>query len=288
MRLSSDARLELVRQREKEDVMHICLIGHGKMGQAMLAGWLASGNDDRHFSVIDPMIEANPYPGQPVTIYQSARQMASEHRPDMVVLAVKPQMMADVMSGAEHIGNADTAFLSIAAGLSTERLQQMIPQSRAVLRAMPNTPAAVGQGISALFATDNVSDSQADLAAELLSASGEVVRLEIEEQMDAVTAVSGSGPAYVFYLVEVMAAAAEKLGLPAEMAQTLARQTVIGSGGLMAADKAPASELRQNVTSKGGTTAAALSVLMAEEGMAALFETALKAAHDRGVELNKG
>ena len=154
------------------------------------------------------------------------------------------------------------------------------------MRAMPNTPAAIGRGVTALYCTETVSAAQKERAEALLRACGDVVHIDDELMMDAVTAVSGSGPAYVFLLAEVMAAAGPKLGLPADVADRLARQTVAGSGALLAAETAPASQLRVNVTSEGGTTAAALGVLMAEGGMSALFDTALEAAALRAQELD--
>ena len=179
-------------------------------------------------------------------------------------------------------------FVSIAAGISLDGLRQMIPQSSAIIRAMPNSPAKVGAAITAITAFPDVSDQMIEMTRHLLSAIGKVVVLDDEQLMDAVTALSGSGPAYVFYLVETMAEAGRALGLADDMAMQLARQTVIGAGALMQDDDNSAGQLRENVTSEGGTTAAALSVLMAEGGLAEVMAKAMRAARDRGIELNAG
>ena len=184
-----------------------------------------------------------------------------------------------------QLNDASSAYLSIAAGISTSWLKQRIGPDAVVLRAMPNTPAAVGKGITALFA--DAPDSVSDLARQLLSAIGDVVLLEDEGLMDAVTAVSGSGPAYVFLLAEAMSAAGVKAGLPETLAKELARATVCGAGALMAATDTPPAILRENVTSKGGTTAAALSVLMADNGLGQLVAKAVEAAKRRSIELGE-
>ena len=195
--------------------------------------------------------------------------------------------MGSVLASLFDLGDETTCFLSIAAGLSTARLAVLLGRPARWLRVMPNTPAAIGKGISALYAGKDVPAEIIILAHQLLGAVGDVVDLPDEALMNAVTALSGSGPAYVFLLVEIMAVAGEKLGLPTDLSMHLARQTVSGAGALMAAspDKS-AGELRQNVTSKGGTTAAALSVLQADDGVQPLFDRAMQVAHDRSVELD--
>jgi len=270
--------------------MRVCLIGYGKMGSALLSGWLEQ-DAGYEFSIIEPYFDAEVRQkleqSAHVTWYENGAELEAGTDFDVVVLAVKPQIMGDVLAGCRHIGTSDTVFVSIAAGLSIETLQGYIPQSQAIIRAMPNSPAKVQMGITAMVASTAVTPEMEDAAKSLLCAIGEVVDIDDENLMDAVTAVSGSGPAYVFYLVEAMAQAGLSLGLDEKTAMILARQTVIGAGQLMAGDEADASTLRQNVTSEGGTTAAALSVLMADEGLSPLMEKALTAARNRGVELSK-
>ena len=266
--------------------MEICLIGCGKMGGALLAGWQQDTRLSAHFTVIDPFL--SPAAAHASTTYLAAvSELAVGYRPDLVILAVKPQMMADMLPSLSGLGDSETCFLSIAAGLSTARLAAQLGRPARWLRAMPNTPAAIGQGVSALYAAADVPEDMTALSRRLLSAVGDVVDLPDEGLMNAVTALSGSGPAYVFLLAEAMAAAGQKLGLSADLAARLARQTVSGAGALMAAEPdIGADQLRRNVTSEGGTTAAALSVLMAENGLQPLFDAALHAAEQRGAELD--
>ncbi|MDC0445140.1 pyrroline-5-carboxylate reductase, partial [Alphaproteobacteria bacterium] len=211
----------------------------------------------------------------------------------MIVLAVKPQMMDDAIAGLGDMKHADCAYLSIAAGISTGWLKRRLGDAAIVIRAMPNTPAAIGKGITALYAdapnqASNQAPNQAcNLASQLLAAVGQVVHVQDEALMDGVTALSGSGPAYVFLLVEAMTEAGIKAGLPDDLAAELAKATVCGAGALMAAvDTAPAI-LRENVTSKGGTTAAALAVLMADDGLTSLMTKAVAAAKARSIELGE-
>lgn len=266
--------------------MEICLIGCGKMGGALLAGWQQDSRLEASFMVVDPFVTAAS--DQPKTRYSaSVSGLPAGYHPDLVILAVKPQMMADVLGTLSGLGDQTTCFLSIAAGLSTARLSAQLGRPVRWLRAMPNTPAAIGQGVSALYAAPDVPDEMALLCSHLLSAVGDVVDLPDEGLMNAVTALSGSGPAYVFLLAETMAAAGQALGLPAALAARLARQTVSGAGALMTAEaETGADQLRRNVTSEGGTTAAALSVLMADDGLQPLFDRALRAAEQRGAELD--
>ena len=274
----------------------ILLIGCGKMGSAMLDGWLSDDQLDADFTVIEPFQAArDALKGRDVAAYASAAEMATARTSQdlaihMVVLAVKPQMMAetldDFLAAAGASVGPDTAYLSIAAGITGGLLTRHLGAEANWLRAMPNTPAAIGQGITALYAPDHVPSDIGRLASQLLSAIGQVEMLATEAQMDAVTALSGSGPAYVFLLAEAMAAAGHRLGLPEDMSMQLAIQTIKGAGALMAADDSPPAVLRKNVTSKGGTTAAALSVLMQEQRMVALMDEALDAAAKRAAELD--
>lgn len=275
----------------------ITLLGCGKMGSAMLQGWLADTNLDANITIIEPhQTHLGWLEGQKtVRLYADCAAAIADGAPvsTMIVLAVKPQMMDDAIAGLGVMKHADCAYLSIAAGISTGWLKQRLGDDAIVIRAMPNTPAAIGKGITALYAdAPNHASNQApnrarDLAGQLLAAVGQVVHVQDEALMDGVTALSGSGPAYVFLLVEAMTEAGIKAGLPDDLAGELAKATVCGAGALMAAvDTAPAI-LRENVTSKGGTTAAALAVLMADDGLASLMTKAVAAAKARSIELGE-
>lgn len=258
----------------------LVLLGCGKMGSAMLAGWLATGLPAGAVWVIDP----NPSDwlrGQGVHVNADLPK-----DPAIVLVAVKPQMMDQALPVLKGFGNGGTLFLSVAAGTGIAYYEQVLGDETPIVRAMPNTPAAVSRGITAIIGNRVATAAQLDLAETLLSTVGQVVRLEDESQMDAVTAVSGSGPAYVFHLIETMAAAGASEGLAPELALHLARATVAGAGALAeAADETP-DQLRVNVTSPGGTTAAALEVLMdPQEGFPPLLKRAVKAAADRSREL---
>ena len=265
----------------------ITLIGCGKMGSAMLRGWLADTKLDAEFAIVEPMADHLAWTSAHANVRLYADisgAAANETGATMIVLAVKPQMMEDAIAGLGALVGADTAFLSIAAGIPTGWFRDRLGTGAMVLRSMPNTPAAIGRGVTALFAGAAPADT-VSLATTLLSAVGTVVTLEDEALMDAVTAVSGSGPAYVFLLAETMTAAGIRAGLPADLARQLAEATVSGAGALIAESDEPPSQLRVNVTSKGGTTAAALAVLMADAGMADLMTRAILAARDRSIEL---
>lgn len=258
----------------------LVLLGCGKMGSAMLAGWLRSGLPAKSVYVIDP----NPSDwlrAQGVHIGADLPQS-----PAIAIIAVKPQMMAAALPDVKMLGNGETLVISIAAGTSIGTFEDVLGGKTPIVRAMPNTPAAIGRGITALVGNDRVQPADMDLAEALLLAIGQTVRLEDEAQMDAVTAVSGSGPAYVFHLVETLAAAGEAQGLPAKMAMQLAKATVGGAGQLAEdADETP-EQLRINVTSPNGTTQAALEVLMdAENGFPPLLKRAVAAAAARSKEL---
>ena len=265
----------------------ITLIGCGKMGSAMLRGWLADSRLSAEFVIIEPTADHLAWTDahDDVRVYGGiADAAAKETAARMIVLAVKPQMMGEAIEGLGELVGADTAFLSIAAGIPTGWFHARLGAEALVMRSMPNTPAAIGKGVTVLFAGDAPAEL-VSLATTLLSAVGAVVMLDDEALMDAVTAVSGSGPAYVFLLAEAMTAAGIKAGLPADLARRLAEATVSGAGALIDESEEPPSQLRINVTSKGGTTAAALSVLMAEAGLEALMTRAIIAARDRSIEL---
>jgi pyrroline-5-carboxylate reductase len=263
----------------------LLLVGAGKMGGAMLEGWLKQGIDPAKISIIDPAP-----PPEVETLIERARisfnpPFSSIGNTEVVVIAVKPQNAAEAMPALVPLKASRPLVLSIVAGKTTAFFEKYFGTDAAIVRTMPNTPAAIGRGISAMAPNRNVSEAQRALARALLSAIGEVVTVEDERQIDAVTALSGSGPAYVFFLTECMTEAGKKLGLSEEVAARLARATVAGAGELMHRSGLPAARLRQNVTSPEGTTHAALEVLMAENGMMKLFEEALKAAEKRSREL---
>ena len=240
----------------------LLLLGCGKMGTAMLRGWLNAGVQASAVTVIDP------FPSDWVSGLQDQGLKLNPDTPDqpkVSVLAVKPQMMLEAAPSLQAFGGGNTVFVSIAAGTTLETLQAVLGNASPIVRCMPNTPAAVGQGITALFGNAAATDPDLELARNLLGAVGQTVLLDNEEQMDAVTAVSGSGPAYVFFLIEVLAEAGEREGLPADLALALAKATILGAGHLAQTDDHPPSELRVHVTSPGGTTAAALEVLMDED-----------------------
>lgn len=261
----------------------LVLLGCGKMGSAMLEGWLRTGLAPTSVYVIDP----NPSDWlneQGVHINGGLPE-----NPAIAIIAVKPQMMTAALPDVSALGNGETLVVSIAAGTSIATFQDILGDQTPIVRAMPNTPAAIGRGITALIGNANVQPDQLDLTEALLMAIGQTVRLENEGQMDAVTAVSGSGPAYVFHLIETLAAAGEAQGLPSELAMQLAKATVGGAGELAEDSDQTPSQLRINVTSPNGTTQAALEVLMdARTGFPALLERAVKAAADRSRELANG
>ena len=261
----------------------LVLLGCGKMGSAMLEGWLKQGLPAASVYVIDP------HPSDWVKstgVHVNADLPAA---PAIVLVAVKPQMMGAALPTLAAMGNGETLFVSVAAGTPISQFEQVLGAHTPIIRAMPNTPAAVGRGITAIIGNDHASAGQMDLAQLLLSAVGQVVRLDDESQMDAVTGVSGSGPAYVFHLIETLAAAGQAQGLSPELAMQLAKATVAGAGALAEqADDSP-SQLRVNVTSPNGTTQAALEVLMDEtNGFPALLTRAVAAATNRSKELANG
>lgn len=260
----------------------LVLLGCGKMGSAMLAGWLGRGLPADRVWVIDPM---------PSLWVRGTGVRINEPLPDapaVVLVAVKPQMMGDALPSITALGGGATVFVSVAAGTSLAAFEDAFGIDSPIVRAMPNTPAAIAQGITAICA-NAAGQGALDEAADLLSAVGDVVRLDSEAQMDAVTGVSGSGPAYVFHMIETLAAGGVAQGLPPELAMQLAKATVAGAGALaMQAEDDPA-QLRVNVTSPNGTTQAALEVLMdGDAGFPALLPRAVAAATQRSKELARG
>ena len=264
----------------------LVLLGSGKMGQAMLTGWLARGLEPSRVTAIDPHLDGA---GRALLAQKGVRLTEAPEGvavPEALVLAIKPQTLESAADGARKLIGKDTLVLSILAGKRIADLASRVGGSAAIVRAMPNTPAAVGRGISAVVAAPGVSRRQRAMADTLLTCIGKVEWVDDETLIDPVTAVSGSGPAYVFWLVECLAEAGAKAGLPPELSMRLARATIEGAGELMFRDRSTeASTLRRNVTSPGGTTAAALDVLMAKDGLSPLMERAIAAATRRAREL---
>lgn len=267
--------------------MTLLLVGCGKMGGAMLEGWLDQGMAATDVTIVEPNPDiAKDFTDRlGVNAVTGADQLDGAYTPDVVVLAVKPQMMDAVLPDYARFAAGGAVYLSIAAGKTIAAFEAVLGQDAAIVRAMPNTPAAVGRGMTVGCPNAHVTDAQAATCRELLSAVGEVEWVTDEALMDAVTALSGSGPAYIFHMVEAMAHAGRMAGLRPEMAEKLARQTVAGAGELLHTSKLSAETLRENVTSPGGTTTAALEVLMREGGLKDLMADAVAAAANRSREL---
>ena len=259
----------------------LVLLGCGKMGSAMLEGWLAEGLPATSVWVTDPHpsdwlrgvggLHLNVHPPE---------------NPAIALIAVKPQMMEAALPTLKPMGGGGTLFLSVAAGTPIRFYEDVLGGGTPVIRAMPNTPAAIGRGITALIGNAASTELQMELAEALLAAIGQTVRLDDEAEMDAVTGVSGSGPAYVFHMIEALAAAGAAEGLPPELAMRLAKATVAGAGALAEASDEPPAQLRKNVTSPNGTTQAGLEVLMNErEGLTELMRRTVAAAAARSRDL---
>lgn len=258
---------------------HILLIGAGKMGGALLSAWIHKGIPTSAITVVDP--HAKHTVGN-LRVHASVDAVSTDV--DCILLAVKPQSMDGVLQQLAA-KNSKALVLSIAAGKTLGYFEQHLGAGAAVVRAMPNTPAIIGKGISALIANKNVNEQQKQLAEALLRAAGRIVWLEEEAQMDAVTAISGSGPAYVFLFLDAFIAAGIAQGLPEEIATELAVQTVRGSVKLTQKSNESLAQLRKNVTSPGGTTEAALKVLMKGDALKHLLHEAVEAAAKRSKEL---
>ena len=267
------------------DIGPVVLIGAGKMGLALARGWIAGGLPADRLALVDPFANdaAKAFASEKgVRLVKTAHNILTH----VLVLAVKPQTMSEAMREVLPSVGKQTLVISIAAGISLKTLAHGLDTER-VIRAMPNTPAQIGKGITGAVGL-NISEADLAVADALLGSAGDVVWFDDESKLDAVTAVSGSGPAYVFYLVEAMAVAAMRQGLEPGQAMQLARQTVIGAAALMESDVQSVSILRENVTSPKGTTAAALAVLMAPDGLEALLDRAVLAARIRSEELGRG
>jgi pyrroline-5-carboxylate reductase len=262
----------------------IVLAGAGKMGGAMLSGWLARGLDATRVAVIEPQPsdEIRALATKGIRLNPSAKEIGAVAA---LVIALKPQTFRDAGAALKSFAGSSTLVVSIMAGTTIASIEAACGGS--VVRAMPNTPAAIGRGITVAVAAKKVDTAQRAVADALLRATGAVEWVDDEGLMDAVTAVSGSGPAYIFLLAEELARAGVEAGLPQDLATKLARETVAGSGELLHRSDAPSATLRQNVTSPGGTTAAALEVLMGPDGMQSLLIRAVAAATRRSKELAK-
>jgi pyrroline-5-carboxylate reductase len=262
----------------------VILAGAGKMGGAMLSGWLAQGLDATRIVVIEPQPsdDLRAHLGEGVRLNSSPQDAGSVAA---FVIALKPQAFREAASSLKPYVGATALVVSIMAGMTIASIEDVLGGT--IVRAMPNTPAAIGRGITVAVTTKNVSKAQRVTATDLLRATGSVEWVDDENLMDAVTAVSGSGPAYVFLLAEELARAGVAAGLPEALATKLARETVAGSGELLHRSSVDAATLRQNVTSPGGTTAAALEVLMGKDGLQSLLTRAVAAATKRSKELAK-
>jgi pyrroline-5-carboxylate reductase len=265
----------------------LVLVGCGRMGGALLAGWLKRGLPARDVLVVEPDARSREKLRERhgVVAVAEAKALPTELEPKAIVFAIKPQAMASALPAYEPLARSGAVLLSIAAGTAVARFEAAFGGDVPVVRAMPNTPAAIGAGVSALFANPQVSAAQKELCGALLSAVGEFHWIDDEEHMHAITAMSGGGPAYVFLLIEALARAGVTNGLPENLAWPMARATVVGAGALAASSEATAEDLRQDVTSPGGTTEAALSILMAENGIQPLFDRAIAAGTRRSNEL---
>lgn len=261
----------------------LVLLGCGKMGSALLRGWLDRGLSPKAVHVVEPR------PSDWLKGSGVALNGTLPDAPAVALVAVKPQMMGEALPAMASLGGGPTLVVSIAAGTPLSAFEAAFGAGTPVVRAMPNTPAAIGQGMTAIVGNSAATESHLALAESLLSAVGGVVRLQREAQMNAVTAVSGSGPAYVFHLIEALAAAGEAEGLEPDLALRLARATVAGAGALAQETGTDPAQLRRDVTSPGGTTQAGLEVLMDEgAGLAALIRQVVRAAAARSEELGRG
>ncbi len=266
----------------------LLLVGAGKMGGAMLEQWLRRGLPAAETVVLDPLLDNERRAvlrAAGIAVIGDAAE-AGGRAYKSLVLAVKPQSMAEALAAVASLAGPQTAIVSIAAGIRLTALEAAFPPRQPIVRAMPNMPAQIGQGVTVAVGNSHVTATQHAEIDALLAAVGKVAWIEDEGLIDAVTAVSGSGPAYVFLLAECLGEAARRAGLPPELAALLGRETVAGAGALLEASPLAPDVLRKNVTSPGGTTAAALSVLMADDGLQALMARAVEAARRRSVELS--
>jgi len=265
----------------------LLLIGYGRMGSAMLKGWLDCGISADTITVVEPNNNAAKVIHNQLNVatVSSVDELLPSYNPATIVIAVKPQVMDKMLASYQRFVAPNTVFLSIAAGKTLAYFEKTLGLDAAIIRAMPNTPATVMRAVTVTTQNKNVTPQQRQNGKQLLEAIGDVFEIDDESQMDAVTALSGGGPAYVFLLVETLTKAGIKAGLPENLAADLARLTVSGSGEMLRQSDEHPSILRQNVTSPGGTTAEALAVLMADDGWQPLMNDAIKNAANRSREL---
>jgi pyrroline-5-carboxylate reductase len=264
----------------------LLLVGCGKMGGALLEGWLSQGLSPANVWIVEPNAAAlQGEIARGVHHAGAAAALPADLKPALLVFAVKPQMLAAALPAYRRFADAGAAALSIAAGWRIAGFEKVLGAKTPIVRAMPNTPAAVGRGMTVLCANDRADAKLRELCGELMAAVGETAWVDDEGLIDAVTAVSGGGPAYVFLLIECLAKAGVEAGLPEDLAMQCARVTVAGAGELVHIASEPASKLRENVTSPGGTTLEALKILMAEDGLQPLMTRAIAAATKRSKEL---
>jgi len=263
----------------------LLLVGCGNMGGALARGWIKAGLNREAFLCVDPHVDNKQLDGlENVQIYSDLNDLPNGFIPKAIVVAVKPQLMPKVLPSLKSIRSENSLIISIAAGTSIAQFEEYFGKV-AIIRAMPNTPAAVGKAITGMVANEFANPDDLTVSEYLLRTIGEVVWIEEEAMINTVTAVSGSGPAYVFYLVEALAAAGISNGLSHDQAMKLARKTIIGAGALLESSPDSAEELRKRVTSPNGTTAAALDILMADDGLAPIIRNAVNAAKHRSEEL---
>lgn len=267
----------------------VVLAGCGNMGFAMLKGWLASGAlQATGVHVVEPNEQLRSRAGDlGVNVAASAAELPDDLQPALVIIAVKPQVVDAVLPGYARFADAGSTIVSVAAGITIARFEEKLGGNAAIIRVMPNTPAAVGAGMMVLCANDRVDSGKMDLTRTLMAASGDVAVIGDESLMDAVTAVSGSGPAYLFHMMEALTDAARAAGLPDDIAAQLARQTIYGAAVYAHESGVEPGTLREQVTSPQGTTEAALSVLMKDRRLTKLMTEAVEAARKRSVELGQ-
>jgi len=267
----------------------LLLVGCGKMGGALLRGWLQRGVPGSQVFVVDPAPrDLDDVQARGVTIVTAIDQLSAGFQPGIVLLAIKPQFMDEGLPAYRRFVKPGTVFLSIAAGKTVVYLKGKLGADAAIVRSMPNTPAAVGRGMSVILRDPSIPAATLSLCGQLLSAVGKVGWIDEEDQINAVTALSGGGPAYVFLLIECLAEAGRAAGLAPDLAMQLARETVTGSGELAHQSSETATQLRQAVMSPKGTTIEALGILMAADGLQPLFTKAIAAATRRGREIAEG
>lgn len=259
--------------------MNILLVGCGAMGSALRQGWM---NQEGHqLIVVDPYL----VPG--IDVYKEKSDLPQNFKPDVIIFAIKPQVAAEILPNYAMFVTSNVLFVSIMAGVSVASLKHYLGEEAMIIRSMPNLPATVGKGMAGAFSPVALSQPQLQLIEALFLAVGKIIWVNSEEHLNIVTAISGSGPAYFFRFVELLAQAAIKLGVSAEYAYELSHQTLIGAGALLEKSSKTAAELRGNVTSPGGTTAAALAVFDGENALGEVTEKAVLAAFTRAMELSQ-